>query len=134
MLPGRPVVEVPPGLDTKRPPPGTPIPSVPRPKPKPRPGGGGGGRRYAAAALRNATVRVAGAPESARHATALREACGLARFVERGEITEAEAIRAMDGGLILAGKTAGEGASLVRWALSRGLGHAAQGAGDVFDA
>jgi hypothetical protein len=134
MLPGRPVVEVPPGLDTKRPPPGTPIPSVPRPKPKPRPGGGGGGRRYAAAALRNATVRVAGAPESARHATALLEACGLARFVERGEITEAEAIRAMDGGLVLAGKPAGEGASLVRWALSRGLGHAAQGAGDVFDA
>lgn len=133
ILPGRPAVEVPAGLATKRPPAGTPIPSVPRPKPKPRPGGGGG-RRYAAAALRNATMRVAAAPESARHATALREACGLARFVERGDLTEAEAGRAMDGALVLAGKMAGEGVELVRWAMARGAGQAAQDAGDAFDA
>ena len=125
MLPGRSVVEVPARIEAKKPPPGTPIPSVPRPKPKP---GEGRGRRYAAAALRNATVRVAAAPESARHATALREACGLARFVERGDLTEAEAVRAMDGGLVLAGKQPGEGADLVRWALAHGINDT----GDVF--
>lgn len=117
-IPGRSVVDVPPGLDAKRPPPGTPIPSVPRPKPKPRPGGGGG-RRYAAAALRNATARVAGAPESARHATALREACGLARFIASGDLAEAEAVRALDGALVLAGKQAGEGAAVMQWAIAR---------------
>jgi hypothetical protein len=81
------------------------------------------------AALRNATVRVSAAPESERHATALREACGLARYVECGDLTEAEAQRAMDGALVLAGKPSGEEASIVRWALTR----AAVDVGEVFD-
>ncbi len=124
MLTGRPVVEVPADVvrvEAKRPP-GQPMPTVPKPPkppPKPMPGKGGGGRRYAVAALRNATVRVAAAAESERHATALREACGLVRLVERGDLTEAEAMSAMDGGLILAGKAPGEGESIVRWALTR---------------
>ncbi len=73
--------------------------------------------RYAFAALRGATVRVATAPVSGRHRTMLREARGLARFIAAGLLTERTVRDALGGAAEQAGKTKDEAEAVVDWAL-----------------
>jgi hypothetical protein len=63
-------------------------------------------------------MRVAGTREGQRHATALAEACSLARFVHEGLLTEADLSRALGDALRRAGKAAAgaEAEAIVAWA------------------
>lgn len=77
------------------------------------------GSRYALAALTNACTRIARAGEGARHRTAVAEAWGLSRLVQRGTITEGDLRTTLRGGLTQAGKYAEEADAIVAWAIGR---------------
>ena len=108
-LPGAEFVEVP-SAEALRPPPPPPMPPLPRPS-------DAGAARYAWAALRNATTRVANAPKDGRHAAMLRESLGLSRFVRAGLLSESEVRAALGAAAEQAGKPASEAAAVLGWAL-----------------
>jgi hypothetical protein len=87
-----------------------------RPAPLPRPTDAKASR-YAFAALRGATVRVAAAPVSCRHRTMLREARGLTRFIGAGLLTQRDVRDALGGAAEQAGKTKDEAEAVIDWAL-----------------
>jgi len=101
-----------------------PVPSVaalapppPRPPmPLPRPGDAGAGR-YAFAALTNAAARVQRAGIGQRHATILREARGLARFINAGLLAQSAVTDMLRGAGANAGKPEDEINSLIEWAM-----------------
>ncbi len=78
-----------------------------------------GASRYALAALTRACIAISSAPVDSRHPTAVSEAWGLARLVRAGLLREGEVIRAVDGALVQAGKSEGEGAAIAAWALAQ---------------
>ncbi len=101
-LPGAEIVNVPP-LDSLRPSPHRPGPPLPRSTDT-------GASRYAFAALRDATMRVAVAAVNTRHATLLREARSLVRFISSGLLTEQDVRRCLFAAAEQAGKTGDESA------------------------
>jgi hypothetical protein len=60
------------------------------------------------------------APAGERHATAVNQACALARLLQAGapSCAKAEVQRLIAGALVRAGKTAQEGHSIAAWALA----------------
>jgi hypothetical protein len=91
----------------------------PRPAPKPLPAANTrGGSRYALAALKNASVRVATAPVNSRHYTCMSQTRGLGRLVEAGLLDRGDVEAAMIAALVYAGKPHEEGEKVVAWALA----------------
>ena len=115
-LPGHPVVTMP-SPDALAPPPPRPAP----PMPKPTDAGAG---RYAFAALVNAASRVQRAGIGQRHDTILREARGLARFVNHGLLNQQDVAATLRGAGANAGKPVDEIESLITWAIAHPSGAA----------
>jgi hypothetical protein len=105
-----------PGRATVTTPDATALTPPPRSAAPPRPPHAGS--PYAVAAMARTFARIASAPEGSRHDTAKAGAWGLARLVQAGLLTEAEAIRTIGRALANAGKDEAEGEALARWALS----------------
>lgn len=74
-------------------------------------------RRYAAAALRNATGRVASAGDGGRNNLLNSETFGLGRFVSEGSLSEIEVAQAMAGAALQAGLVPREAAATIASAL-----------------
>ena len=97
-------------------------PPPPRPvAPMPAAGSPGSGG-YAAAALNNAAVRVQNAPIGNRHASILREARGLARFVDARLLTESTVRDTLHGAGEAVGKPKDEIAAIIDWAMDNPSG------------
>lgn len=71
-----------------------------------------------AGALEHARRTIAAAHISTRHDTAKRMAAFLAHLARDGELSEAEALRAIADGIETAGKERAEGEAVARWALA----------------
>jgi len=108
LLPGaREVVAVPPAALLR--PVRVVAPMTPRRTPEGKGGAGG---------LDHARRAIAAAPVRSRHDTAKRMAAFLAHLARDGELTHAEAVRAIADGIEAAGKERAEGEALARWALA----------------
>ena len=108
-LPGDEFVMVP-SPDALRPP---PRPAAPMPAPS-----GPRANSYAWGALRNAASRIRNADIGKRHATILREARCLARFIDAGLLALADVTGVLHGAGNDAGKPEGEINSLIAWAIA----------------
>jgi hypothetical protein len=113
ILPGKAVVAVPPPEKL------VPLPHSPVPMPKRTDAGAGG---YALKALTNAATRVQQTSVGKRHDTILREARGLARFVNAGLLTRADVTNTLRSVGEQVGKPAKEIDAVIAWALARPSG------------
>lgn len=109
-LPGGDLVTVPDPAALRAPPP-------PPPRPLPAPGDTRAAR-YAAAALRNETTRIALAPIGSRHAEIVRAARALGRFAAGGLLAESDVRQAIVDAAALAGKDAAEAEAAFAWAFA----------------
>jgi hypothetical protein len=116
MVQGRPLVPVP-SPEALAPPPPRPVAPMPIAG---APGSGG----YAAAALNNAAARVQSAPVGQRHGRILREARGLARFINAGLLTLGTVTDTLRGAGAAAGKPEDEIESVIEWAMAHPSGAA----------
>lgn len=109
-VPGRAILPVP-SVEELRP----PAPRPPRPLPRPT---DAGANRYAFAALRNSSARVARTAVNQRHYTIVSEARQLARFVSAGLLAERDIRAALSSAAEQAGKTADEAEAVITWAMA----------------
>ena len=79
-------------------------------------------RRYAAAAMTNAAIKVSAAPVNSRHETCLREARSLGRLVQAGLLSAGQVKELLGRALEAAGKQRKEGEAIAAWGLEHPTG------------